>query len=68
MKNSNHLLQHKTTTDQSRHLFSKQKELDPSVTSQVEATLSCTRTEVEAAEQGLAAGWLWKIKNLAFAP
>lgn len=23
---------------------------------------------MEAAEQGLAAGWLWKIKNLAFAP
>lgn len=70
MKNSNHLLLYKTTTEQSRLLFSKQKELDPSVTSQVEAALSCTRTETAggSSRAGLAAGWLWKIRNLPFAP
>lgn len=45
MKNSNHLLPHKTTTEQSRHLFPKQEGLDPLVTSRVEAALSCTRIE-----------------------
>lgn len=56
MKNSNHLLLHKTTTDQSRHLFPKQKELDLLVTPQAEAALSCTRTETSGKQQSR--GWL----------
>lgn len=56
MKNSNHLLLHKTTTDQSRHLFPKHRELDPSVTSRVEAALSRTRPEMSGKQQSR--GWL----------